>query len=202
MNESAPTRAALLELQEEQRAMREGHAFLDEKCLLLAAEMMRQLRQRTSLAQAFEQAHAAALRSLAAALSRHGLEGLQAQPAPLGDPGTLALAQGSMMGVPLQQATWRNRPDRALPEAAAPSPEAAACRRAHAELLQAAAPLAAVEGNLERLSQEYRRSVRRARALQDVLLPELEHRLSDIQGRLEEMEQHEAIAMRRGTLRG
>ena len=60
----------------------------------------------------------------------------------------------------------------------------------------AAAPLAAVTGNLERLSLEYRRAVRRARALQDVLLPELDRTLREIETRLEELEQEDAIAMR------
>ena len=57
--------------------------------------------------------------------------------------------------------------------------------------------LAAVGGNLERLSREYRRSVRRARALQDVLLPALERDVAEIETRLEELEQQDAIAMRR-----
>jgi len=80
-----------------------------------------------------------------------------------------------------------------------PSPEAEACRLAFAAVLAAGAKLAAVSGNLERLSLEYRRSVRRARALQDVMLPELDHTIGDIEGRLEELEQEDAIWMRRGA---
>jgi len=80
-----------------------------------------------------------------------------------------------------------------------PSPEAEACRKAFAALLAAGTELAAVSGNLERLSLEYRRSVRRARALQDVMLPELEHSIGDIESRLEELEQEDAIWMRRGA---
>ena len=67
-----------------------------------------------------------------------------------------------------------------------PSPEAEACRRAFAVLLAAATPLAAAAGNLQRLSLEYQRSVRRARALQDVLLPELDRSVYEIETRLEE----------------
>jgi V/A-type H+-transporting ATPase subunit D len=52
-------------------------------------------------------------------------------------------------------------------------------------------------GNLERLSQEYRRSLRRARALQDVLMPELVREIDGIQTRLEELEQEDALTMRR-----
>ena len=54
---------------------------------------------------------------------------------------------------------------------------------------------------LERLSLEYRRSVRRARALQDVMLPELDHSIYDVESRLEELEQEDAIWMRRGAQR-
>ena len=72
-----------------------------------------------------------------------------------------------------------------------------ACRAAFDAMFAAAVPLAAVTGNLERLSQEYRRSVRRARALQDVLLPELGRSIRGIETRLEELEQEEAVLMRR-----
>lgn len=87
------------------------------------------------------------------------------------------------MGVRLQDADWRPDP---APAAAAvhPSPEADACRRAFIAVVAAAAPLAAVTGNLERLSLEYRRAVRRARALQDVLLPELDRTLWEVETRL------------------
>ena len=39
MSETTPTRAAVLELKDEQRAMHEGYVFLDEKCLLLGGKM-------------------------------------------------------------------------------------------------------------------------------------------------------------------
>ena len=44
-------------------------------------------------------------------------------------------------------------------------------------------------------------SVRRARALQDVMLPELDHSIYDVESRLEELEQEDAIWMRRGAQR-
>jgi hypothetical protein len=40
--------------------------------------------------------------------------------------------------------------------------------------------------------------VRRARALQDVLLPELDRAVGDLETRLEELEQEDAIWMRQG----
>ena len=135
-------------------------------------------------------------------MARHGLQGLQVYPpAELASAPASQLAARSLMGVRLQQAAWCAPATRRPPTRCMPSPEAEACRLAFAAVLAAAAPLAAVSGNLERLSLEYRRSVRRARALQDVMLPELDHSIDDIEGRLEELEQEDAIWMRRGAQR-
>jgi V/A-type H+-transporting ATPase subunit D len=134
--------------------------------------------------------------ALQAALARHGLEGLQVQPAAGQGGSSVGRKSRSLMGVPLQQAAWSATTEPAAP-AVNPSPEARDCRAAFAALLAAAVPLAAVTGNLERLSREYRRSVRRARALQDVMLPELGRSIHGIETRLEELEQEEAVLMRR-----
>ena len=198
MSEISPTRSAIIELKDERRAMHEGHVFLDEKCLLLAGEILRQLQLYAQLQRAMTDLQAAAGAALQAAVSRHGLNGLQVYPPDDLAPARLAVQAAPLMGVMLQQAALRGEAIEA-PEAVNRSPEAEACRRAFAAVLAAAAPLAAVCGNLERLSSEYRRSVRRARALQDVMLPELDHAITDIEGRLEELEQEDAIWMRRGA---
>ena len=76
------------------------------------------------------------------------------------------------------------------------SPEACACRDAFATLLEPLARLGVSGGNLERLAVEYRRTERRARALENVLLPEVEGALSTIQGQLELADQEEAVRIR------
>jgi V/A-type H+-transporting ATPase subunit D len=144
--------------------------------------------------------HEHALARLQAAVARHGLHELQLYPPTELPLAPLDVAARSLMGVRLQQARWSGD-DASAAVAVMPSPEAEACRRAFAAVLAAGAQLAAVSGNLERLSLEYRRSVRRARALQDVMLPELDHSIGDIEGRLEELEQEDAIWMRRGASR-
>lgn len=193
---TSPTRAALLELKDEQRAMHEGYVFLDEKCLLLAGEILRELARHAEMQRTLEAAHEAAMAALQAAIARHGLHGLQVQPAAAQQGARLQREPGALMGVRLQQARWTPA-DEAAPAAVNDSPEARACRHAFVALAVAAAPMAAVAGNLLRLSQEYRRSVRRARALNDVLLPELGRDIHAVQTRLEELEQEDAILMRR-----
>jgi V/A-type H+-transporting ATPase subunit D len=194
VNATTPTRSALRELGEERRAMREGYAFLDEKCLLLAAEMLRELKLHEALMDEFRSAQRGALNALRAAVSRHGLQELECHPAGRLEAVSLRLERRSLMGVALQSAEIAGTP--AADEAVSESPESRSCRETHLASVRLAVRLAAVCGNLERLHREYRRAVRRARALHDVLLPETERALHDLEARLEELEQEEAIWVR------
>lgn len=196
MSELTPTRSVALELKDERRAMRDGYVFLDEKCLLLAGEILRELERHEAMQRAFLAAYASGLAALQAAVARHGLHGLQVYPAAELEGAQVQRMPRALMGVRLQDAAWEGQASPAPPAFDASS-EAEACRRAFAAVLEHAPPLAAVEGNLERLAIEYRRSVRRARALQDVLLPELDRDVNEIENRLEELEQEDAIWMRR-----
>lgn len=197
MSDTSPTRGAVIELADERRAMREGHVFLDEKCLLLAGEILRELAHLDRLRRAYDPRYRAALAALQGAVLRHGLQGLQVAPPVDLSAATLTVTVRTLMGVRLQHAEWAAGAAVAA-ESVQPSPEASACRRAFQDVVAASAELAAVSGNLERLSLEYQRSVRRARALEDVMLPELDLAIRDIEGRLEELEREDAIWMRRG----
>ena len=197
MSELTPTRSAVIGLKEERRAMQEGYVFLDEKCLLLASAMLRELRRYDQAMTSLRALLARAGEALAASVSRHGLQELQCHPEPDSAPLALQLHRHSLMGVTLVDAA-------ATAEAAEPivpvypSPETEACREAFGELLLQIAGVAAMSGNLERLHREYRRSSRRVRALQDVLLPEVDRQLYDIETQLDELEQDEALGARWG----
>jgi V/A-type H+-transporting ATPase subunit D len=192
-----PTRSVVQELKEERMAMHEGYVFLDEKCLLLAGEMLRELARYAASKRAFLAAWEVAVAALQGAVARHGLDGLEVYPPADLRGAVVQRAPRTLMGVRLQDATFA-APAIPAPPAVDASPEAEACRRAFRELLVFAAPLAGITGNLERLHYEYRRAVRRARALQDVLLPEVSRSVHEIETRLEELEQEDAIWMRRG----
>jgi len=196
MGEEAASRSAILEHRDERRAMAEGHAFLEEKCLLLAGEILRELARLELLRREADDAASHAGTALGAALARHGLEELSVLPArPLGD-ARLRLDRRAVMGVKLVEAT--------LEAGAGPlppgwsSPESRACASAFANLIAVATRLGGVTGNLERLSGEYRRAIRRARALADVLIPERDRLLAELETRLEDLEREDAIAMRHG----
>jgi V/A-type H+-transporting ATPase subunit D len=195
MNELTPTRSLLIALGDERRTMREGYAFLDEKCLVLAGEMLREVRRYGTLLRQFEDRDAVAQQALLAALARHGLSGLQVVPASasLPDP---ERHHRSLLGIALLDARMP-APETAQPSPVNPSPELHACRAAFAQLAAVLVEMAAVSTSLARLHAEYRRTVRRVRALQDVLLPELDHAIADIDTRLEDLEREDAVAIRR-----
>jgi V/A-type H+-transporting ATPase subunit D len=84
----------------------------------------------------------------------------------------------------------------AAASAVQPSPEADACRAAYARVAARLGELAGVSATLARLLAEYRRTVRRVRALQDVLLPELDADIADVETRLEDLEREDALIAR------
>ena len=193
-----PTHSAFLELREERRAMDEGYRVLDEKRLILAAEILRELGRYERSLGALRNALAEAAEGLQAAIGRHGLEGLDVYPAIEQGRGQLKLSARSVLGVMLQDLAL-DRKEAKAPPALNPSPEAERCRRQFAALIPTAAELAVMAGNLERLRREYARTARRARALEDVLLPETEQTLKALDGALEELEREEALRVRRAA---
>lgn len=197
MTDLTPTRSLAIQLQDERRTMREGYAFLDEKCLLLAGQMLRELRAYQALARELAPLQAAATAALEAAIARHGLDGLQVYPAA---PGRYALhiERRALLGVAMMDAALHGEAGPA-PPAVLPSPEAEACRAAHSRVAAQLVRIAACSTNLARLYAEYRKTVRRVRALQDVLLPEIEGALAQIEASLEELEQDEFGFLRRAV---
>lgn len=195
MSDITATRSAVIALAEERRSMQEGYVFLDEKCLLLAGAMLRELRRYDEAREKLRSLQSQAALALAAAVKRHGLQGLQCYPALPQAAIALEMRPSLLLNVPLLHASAKREP-LAASEPAYPSPEAEDCREAFSTLTQHLAVMAAMSGNLERLYRDYRRSVRRVRALQDVLLPELGRNLNEIETALEELERDEALGAR------
>ncbi len=216
--ELVPTQSAFLELKAERAGMQEGYRFLDEKRLILAAEILANLRDYDGTVACWRAAEGTAREALRAAVGRHGLDELSVYPA-LATECALASESRSVLGVRIETPMEMQARDReagaSQPSGAVEldpdrdpdfdvddrgpanqSPEADACRVAFAALMPIAARLALLTGNLERLREEYLRTARRARALEDVLLPEMDARLALIDNALEELEREESVRVR------
>lgn len=195
MREVLPTRSAAIELADERKLMRQGYEFLDEKRMLLATEMLRQLREYQQRSEQLITETKSASEALAAAVERHGLDQLQVYPAPEAPP---APDHDRTLFLGLAMLAMRQSPksDAAVPAAIDPSPEAKACRAAFERLVWLAADIGLRAGNLARLAREYRRTERRAKALEKVLLPEVEDAMKRVDEQLDTMEREETIRTR------
>lgn len=195
MREVVPTHSALMELREERGGMQEGYRFLDEKRLVLAAEIVRALQRYEVTRHRFDRLFEQASQALKSAVMRHGLEGLQVYPVAEPWTGKLSVTRRSVLGVEVQEARGENNAASTPPGDYA-SPEADLCRGAFVALLPVVTELAALSGNLHRLREDYRHTARRARALEDVLIPEIDDRLAGLELALEDLDREEAVRVR------
>lgn len=196
----APTQAAVLELRSEQEVVREAYVFLDEKRLLLASELLRQLHLYQDLQQQLEELHTSARVAMQAAVMHHGLDGLQVYPARSLEGAELRHSTRNFMGVILVDAALDTEAvANTIAVAANPSGKAEECARLFGEISAQSAVLAGVSGNLYRLLAEYRITERRSRALENIILPEIDIALREMTSHLEELELEDAIRVRLKT---
>lgn len=196
MPELSASRAALLALRRDRRVIEEGHRFLDEKRVALAHELLRRGRAYSTAREAFLQRAREARRALGLAVDRHGLEGLQVYP-------PLALGETVLQSKPAVFLGLRLVDAAQLPLAGAPDPaapwrtvEGARCAEAYRGLAVAAAALAAAGASLLRLMREYRRTERRVKALENIVLPEARRDERRLETGLEELDQEEVMRSR------
>jgi len=194
----APTHAAVLALKQEREVVDEAYEFLDEKRLVLAAELLRQLKRYESLQDGLNTLASAARARLISAVQRHGLQELAVYPPRPRSQRRMELQERNFMGVRLAETRLEETGSPPVPVSASfPSGEAEQCRLAFDRLVEGYAELAGVTGNLYRLMTEYRLTERRARALENIILPEIEQALRVMSTHLEEVDLEDAIRVRR-----
>lgn len=194
------SRAALLELRNERQVVEDGHRFLDEKRALLAHEVLARLQDFAAALERFRGRERSAATALARAVEAAGLEAVQLQPPLRAIGGELVQRRQSFLGTPMvAEARWQapsangDGPRPADPE---PTPAATECAAACAAAAAEGLGLATELGNLLRLAQEFRRTQRRVRALEKVVLPELADEETYMEQVLEDIDQEDAIRVR------
>lgn len=195
------TRVAFLELKDERRLVQEGYELLDEKRVLLATEIMRQLRRQAALHEEIRQRSAEALAAFESAVGVHGFDDLTVLPKlDLGE-SLLGVHAQTFLGLELVEASLEMLPparSRLLPHT---TPEARACALAFRRLLERQVELAGCVVSLRRLVAEYVRTERRARALENVMIPEIDQSLRFIEEQLDAVDQEEAVRVRNAGAR-
>jgi V/A-type H+-transporting ATPase subunit D len=191
------TRIAQLELKDEQRLVKEGYELLDEKRIRLVAEIRAQLGRLRRWQAEVRKAQEAAQNALMAALNRHGIDELLGYPTLSDDDeGEIKFARTRLFGLELLEAQWHAGAARLTEQPVNPSPEARVCARDYRALLEPLVMTAVCSLNLRRLMREYVRTERRARAIENVLLPEIAWSLKYIDEQLEILDQEEIARVR------
>jgi V/A-type H+-transporting ATPase subunit D len=185
------TRIAQLELKDEQRLVKEGYELLDERRIRLVAEIRAQLGRLRRWQGEVRKAQAAARAALIAAVKRHGIDELAGYPSLGADAGELKFTRARLFGLGLLTAQWQAGAARLTSQPVNPSPEARNCAGDHRSLLEPVLMGAVCAVNLRWLLREYLRTERRARAIESVLLPEIESSLKVIDEQLEILDQEE-----------
>lgn len=190
----APTRAAILELEREQVVVNEAYMFLDEKRMLLASELLRQLKLHQQLKDGLDDLHKKSKQAMQAAVMHHGLDGMQVYPAASFEGAVIKQHTQNFMGVTLVETELSTKSIEDLPTTTVnPSSKAESCRQLFGDIVVQAAMLAGISGNLYRLLNEYRLTERRSRALENVILPEIEQNLREMSLHLEELDLEDAV---------
>jgi len=191
------SRAELLELRREHEVVEEGHRLLDERRVLLARELLARLKAFDQRFEAFAELEREAFSALADATERMGLEQLEVYP-PL-DLSALETVRETARfigitfdGVRLAELLEPKRERDPVFE----FDQAEAAASKFAGLLEEALGLATDIAQLLKLEAEYRRTQRRVRALEKILLPELEAEQKVLENALEELEIEEAVRVR------
>lgn len=197
------SRAELLELRREREVVVEGHRLLDERRVLLARELLARLKAFDERNAAFAEREHEAHVALIEATDRMGLEQIQVYP-PL-DLSALETVRKTIkfIGVAFHCVGFAEIPELErvrLPVFEIEAADAAA--KKFAGLLEEALGLASDIAQLLKLEAEYRRTQRRVRALEKILLPELEAEQKVLENALEELEIEEAVRVRLAARKG
>jgi V/A-type H+-transporting ATPase subunit D len=194
------TRVAFLELKDERRLVQEGYELLDEKRVLLATEMLRQLRHYLELQDDLSQHEQQARTALDAATDAYGFDDLTVEPKLSLDEALVRSDVQAFLGIHLVEAAL-DEVGGVQPPSLQPLPEARGCARAFRRLIAGHVALSACAGNLRRLAREYVRTERRARALENVVLPEIDVSLRFVEEQLDAVDQEEAVRVRNAAAR-
>ncbi|HMD75226.1 MAG TPA: V-type ATP synthase subunit D [Steroidobacteraceae bacterium] len=197
--EITATRIAVMELKDERQLVREGYELLDEKRLLLAGEIQRQLAHLDVLRRECAELSTDLHSRVFAALQRHGLDELSVYPPPLMlSAEHLVTRRSRLFGLELLEVHLEPTAQAPGPleHPVNPTPEARACAEVQHKWLRRAVELAACSVNLRRLVRDYVRTERRARAIENVLMPDIESAIKIIEEQLEEMDQEEIARLR------
>lgn len=194
----SPSRITLLELKDERRLVEEGFELLDEKRMLLAARIRHELDRYRRLRREFDARYDHIRDKFATALAQHGLEEIDCMPTAACSESRLALVPERFLNLELVAVDVAAGACALEPAPVTPAPLIEELAHLEHQALECGARLAASEASLKRLLREYTRTERRARALENILLPEVRATERYVAEQLDGVDQEDAVRVRHG----
>jgi len=195
MTDDAPSKTQLLLRRAERDLVSEGKSVLEDRRDLLAHMLVEHVQQTERLTADIGAELQRTGRLFRHCVMRHGASGLTRFINLRTPPATAPLQLQNRLGVPFLQHEdgTPERADQEPPESWAVSLELATTLQALRELLPALQKLAAIENNLLRLVDIFRRTQRRVNALEHIVLPELRQTIKEMEDRMDEMERDDLV---------
>lgn len=188
----APSKALLLELRQERELVAEAHGLLEQQRELIAREIMTTLEQLHDLYEQLQNIFPLARNSIRSAILRHGLDELSTFEfaSPLVNPGWRTKRKYGTLLLDAAQAQPQTPPP-AIQGGWEISVELEQSNRDFHYLLGILLALAPLQNNIERLIKAFHRTQRKANALENIVRPEMDEQLRQVQDILEELERED-----------
>lgn len=195
-SEVSVSRAALLELRRERELIEQGHRFLDEKRMQLARELLHRLDEWQALMADMQEAEASARGALIEAVTAYGIADMQMHPAFDVESAEWSRDQDQFLGLDLPAMGLAIMLDGFRETAAVDRPLLEVAGSRYAGIVEIASRAAALLTSMLRLYEEFKRTERSVRALENVVMPEIRELEKVTDEALAELEQEEAVRVR------
>lgn len=195
-SEVSVSRAALLELRRERELIEQGHRFLDEKRMQLARELLQRLDEWEALMADMHDAEHGAREALIEAVTAYGIADMQTHPVAAVESAEWSRDDDRFLGLDLPAMALAIMLDGLRETAAIDRPLLEVVGRRYTVIVEIASKAAALLTSMLRLYEEFKRTERSVRALENVVMPEIRGLEKVTDEALAELEQEEAVRVR------
>lgn len=193
------TRLELIETRQKINLARKGHELLRQKRDILIAEFFRIMKEAKDIRGELDRKAAESYSALAKATMNEGSLELEAASLSVTENSNLSVGERNIMGVriaEISKADFLRKPSERGYSLMSTSARVDECAQRFEEYLQLSIELAKTENIMKRLIREIEKTKRRVNALEFILIPSMQKKVSYISFRLDEIEREQFVSLK------